>query len=78
MFNYGEKIDDNLFSLIDKIDKPQILELGVQEGVSTKKFLEICNKNKGNLYSVDINDCSKVSSDPRWKFIRAEMMTSRL
>ena len=46
MFNYGEKIDDNLFSLIDKIDKPQILELGVQEGVSTKKFLEICNKNK--------------------------------
>ena len=70
MFNYREKIDNNLFSLIDKIDNPQILELGVQEGISTKKFLEICNKNKGNLYSVDIDDCSKVSSDPRWKFIK--------
>ena len=47
-----------------------ILELGVREGISTKKFLEVCEKNQGNLTSIDIDDCSKVSSDPRWKFIK--------
>ena len=39
-----------------------ILELGVRKGISTKKFLEVCEKNEGNLISVDIEDCSKVSS----------------
>jgi predicted O-methyltransferase YrrM len=39
---------------IKNIDKPLILELGVKEGNSTKMFLEICDKNGGNLISVDI------------------------
>ena len=56
---------------IKNIDKPFILELGVREGVSTKMFLEVCDKNNGNLISVDILDCSKVSSNPRWKFIHS-------
>ena len=53
---------------IKNIDKPTILELGVREGRSTKMFLEICDGNDGNLISVDILDCSKVSNNPRWNF----------
>ena len=70
MNEYEEKIEKNLFSLIKNLDKPKILELGVQSGVSTNKFLEICNKNDGYLYSIDIDDCSSVANDKRWKFIR--------
>ena len=54
---------------VSKIDKPNILELGVQKGVSTKMFLNLCNKNNGKLTSIDIQDCSKVSNNKRWKFI---------
>ena len=36
-----------------------------------KKFLEICDKNKGHLYSVDIVDCSKVSDNKNWTFIQS-------
>ena len=42
----------------------------MQKGRSTKKFLEICNKNNGWLFSVDQIDCSKVSYDKRWKFFQ--------
>ncbi len=71
MHNYEEKINKNLFELIKDIQKPNILELGVQEGVSTKKFLDLCKANDGFLYSVDILDCSKVSNSSRWKFIKS-------
>ena len=56
---------------IENIDKPLILELGVKEGRSTEMFLEVCDKNNGNLISIDILDCSKVSNNPRWKFIHS-------
>ncbi len=68
-FNY--KIEKFLVPLISKIQNPIILELGVQKGRSTTKFLEICNKNNGQLYSVDVDDCSKVSNNPRWKFFQS-------
>ena len=71
MTEYEEKIKKNIILNIHNVDKIQILELGVKEGVSTKNFLKICNKNNGNLYSVDINDCSNVSNDPQWKFIQS-------
>ena len=71
MFSYEEKIEKNLFPLIRKIKNPQILELGVRSGISTKKFLEICNLNNGNLYSVDVDDCSNVVNDPKWNFIKS-------
>jgi len=56
---------------IERIDKPLILELGVREGRSTKMFLEICDKNDGNLISIDIFDYSKVANNPKWKFIHS-------
>jgi predicted O-methyltransferase YrrM len=65
-FNY--KLDIGLFPKISKINNPIILELGVEKGRSTKKFLEICKKNQGTLYSIDIDDCSNVSNDQNWKF----------
>ena len=34
-------------------------------------FLEVCDKNNGNLTSIDILDFSKVSSNPRWRFIHS-------
>ena len=34
-------------------------------------FLEVCDKNNGSLISVDILDCSKVSNNPRWRFIHS-------
>ena len=56
---------------IENIDKPLILELGVKEGRSTKMFLDVCDKNNGSLISIDILDCSKVSNNPRWRFIHS-------
>ena len=68
IFNY--KLDNFLFPYIDQIKEPVILELGVQKGRSTKKFLELCNKNNGQLFSIDLDDCSSVSDDKKWKFFQ--------
>ena len=62
---------DYIIKKIKHIDKIKILELGVQKGVSTKKFIELCEKNNGFLTSVDINDCSDVISSEKWKFIHS-------
>ena len=70
MDDFSKKLEKFLIPYITKIENPIILELGVQKGRSTTKFLEICNKNKGQLYSVDIDNCSGVSNDPRWKFFQ--------
>tara|TARA_B100001057_G_scaffold23738_1_gene21967 strand:+ start:969 stop:1595 length:627 start_codon:yes stop_codon:yes gene_type:complete len=69
-----EEFEDKLNLIkkkIEDIDKPLILELGVKEGRSTKMFLEVCDKNNGSLISIDILDCSKVSNNPRWRFIHS-------
>ena len=71
MENYIEKIELNLFELIKNINNPSILEFGVKNGESTIRFLDLCNQNNGYLYSVDIDDCSKVSDDKRWRFIKS-------
>ena len=57
MNDYITKID-RLFSIIKNIPNPNILELGVQSGRSTLKFLDLCNKNNGKLFSVDVDDCT--------------------
>ena len=41
----------------------RILEFGVNFGDSTKFFLDICEKNNGNLLSVDTEECrSEINS----------------
>ena len=70
MTEYTYKLDKFLFPLILNLPKPNILELGVQNGVSTLKFLELCNHKDGYLYSVDVADCQNVSKDPRWLFLQ--------
>lgn len=65
-----EKLDIIRKSILN-IKKPNILELGVQRGSSTKMFLKICKKNNGFLTSIDIRDCSSVSKSKRWKFIKS-------
>ena len=48
-----------------------MLEFGVRHGISTKRFLEIINKNKGHLYSIDVDDYSDVANDENWTFIKS-------
>ena len=71
MTDYEYKLNNFLYPLISKINNINILEFGVQKGRSTLKFLEICNNNDGHLFSADIDDCSDVSKDPRWTFIKS-------
>ncbi len=70
MDDFDYKLDHSLFPLVRKIIKPKILELGVQKGRSTKKFLEICERNEGKLFSIDIDDCSNISEDKSWVFLK--------
>ena len=54
---------------IKNIKNISILEFGVKNGNSTKFFLDICEKNNGKLFSVDIEDCSHLFANKKWKFI---------
>ena len=56
--------------LIDK-KNPKILELGVERGFSTKAFVWFVEKVEGKVFSVDIEDCSKVVNSKNWKFIQS-------
>ena len=71
MSNFNYKLENELIPKINKIQNIIILELGVQKGRSTIKFLELCKKNNGKLFSVDIDDCSNVSDDKNWTFLRS-------
>ena len=68
-FNY--KLESELIPKIKEIRNIKILELGVQKGRSTLKFLDICKKNNGKLFSVDVDDCSNVTDDTNWTFIKS-------
>ncbi len=65
------KINFSLSRFLNDIDKPNILEFGVQLGSSTKYFLDLCEEKNGKLYSVDIDDCSKLFNNNNWKFIKS-------
>ena len=69
-YKENEKLDI-IKNKISKIPKPNILELGVQKGNSTKMFLDLCEKNDGFLTSIYIEDCSNVSNSQKWKFIQS-------
>ena len=68
--NYENKIE-HIIEKIKHIKNIQILELGVHKGISTKKFLKLCELNNGFLTSIDINDCSEVISSDKWNFIHS-------
>jgi predicted O-methyltransferase YrrM len=71
MSEHINKLHKEILPKINNIQNINILELGVQRGTSTNIFLKICEKNDGYLTSVDIDDCSKVSDNTRWKFIHS-------
>ena len=68
---YINKLKSFFFEEIKNIKNIKILEFGVREGNSTKFFLELCDKNNGKLYSVDINDYSQLFKNDNWKFIHS-------
>ena len=68
---YSNKLDNFVMTEVHKISNPIILEFGVRHGISTKKFLKIRDKNDGKLFSVDIDDCSQISNNSKWKFIQS-------
>ena len=67
---YENKVE-YIVNKIKHINKIKILELGVSKGVSTKKFIKLCELNDGFLTSVDIEDCSKVAISEKWNFIHS-------
>ena len=71
MTEYDTKIED--FMLSDIVNKKNltILEFGVREGTSTKKFVKHCEANGGIVYSVDINDYSNILISEHWKFLHS-------
>jgi predicted O-methyltransferase YrrM len=71
MHGYNYKLKQFLITELGNINNPNILEFGVKEGRSTKIFLDYCEKNNGNLYSIDVNDYSDLFLSTRWKFIRS-------
>ena len=68
--SYESKVD-YIIEKIKNIKNIQILELGVNKGISTKKFLNLCELNNGFLTSIDIDDCSQVVKSDKWNFIHS-------
>ncbi len=66
---YISKLRSFFYEDIKDLKNIKILEFGVREGNSTSFFLELCDKNNGKLYSVDIDDYSNLFVNQNWKFI---------
>ncbi len=69
MSEYEYKIKNFIEDQIKNIKNPSIIEFGVKEGRSTKMFLDLCEKNNGELFSIDITDYSNLFNDKNWNFI---------
>ena len=67
--DYIRKLSNFMMNEIQNKENLKILEFGVRKGISTKMFLELCKKNNGKLYSVDLEDYSDVVKDDNWTFI---------
>ena len=50
MDEFSLKLDKSLMPIVASINNPIILELGVENGVSTNRFLKICAENNGKLF----------------------------
>jgi len=71
MDNYEKKLEDFIFNDIKDLKNINVLEFGVRFGISTKKFIDLVEKNGGHVYSVDIEDCSQISKSSQWSFIKS-------
>jgi len=71
MSDYNYKFNNFVRKQIEEIKNPLIVEFGVKEGRSTKVFLEVCKKNIGKLYSVDIVNYETKFNDENWTFIHS-------
>ena len=67
--DYLIKLEETTSNYLRSVAKPAILEFGVRHGQSTEFFLDICEKNDGFLYSVDMDDTSKKFNSEKWKLI---------
>ena len=63
---------NNTFTIIEKklreMTSPRVLELGVNRGKSSQKFLNALCSNGGNLFSIDIKNCSNVLLSEKFNF----------
>ena len=71
MTDYIRKFNSFITSQIKDIKKINIIEFGVKEGRSTKIFLDLCKKNSGKLFSVDVDNYGYKFADPNWTFIHS-------
>ena len=71
MDHHKRKLYSFLLPKIKNIKKPNILELGVREGKSTKMFIDLVQNNNGKLFSVDVDDYGHLFSANSWKFIKS-------
>ena len=71
MQTYNYKIENFIRPYIKDLKNFSILEFGVKEGRSTKIFLDLCRINSGKVFSIDIDDYSKIFDDENWTFIQS-------
>ena len=68
MNEYEKKLKNFFIQDLKLVNSPKIVEFGVRKGISTKMFIDICEKNNGFLHSVDSDDFANVSDSSYWKF----------
>ena len=68
---YHRKIIDVVKYYLKDFKNPKILEFGVRKGISTKIFLDLCNKNNGKLISVDVDNYKSLFKSKSWTFIQS-------
>lgn len=71
MSDNNHKLETFLQNRIKNINNIKILEFGVREGISTKLFVNLAEKNNGKVFSVDLNDYSNLINSNKWKFIQS-------
>jgi predicted O-methyltransferase YrrM len=68
---HKEKLFNFVLPKIINKENLNILELGVREGKSTNMFIDLVEKNNGELISIDIDDYSTKFKSKNWKFIKS-------
>lgn len=67
-----QKLNQIISKDIKEIKNINILEFGVDKGISTGFFLSFCKKNKGKLLSVDTIEYGHLYNEKNWTFINCK------